>query len=289
MRTVMIWMGLLSSLLLGVGLGEFVVSQELPPEIRADQYLGEGHRAVEAHDLAAALKAFAKLEALPVTPPVEFFYWYGRTLVEHGLRTDSVADVNKGEGHLTQYILAAGREAERYRSALEWLSRAEGEGLPRPKTEEAKTETKTAEATTKTETEQAEAKPLKCDGRLWGDWDCAPPFTLSSVMRADGVEEVTLTYPPALGFIGGMSIPLKIDAKWHPDANGAELAATCNNTHSSGFRALTMWSRAANDRSTVRRQQFFIDDAGTMWTHNTDLNADFTTQRTYQEVGCLRD
>lgn len=259
MRCIVIWVGLLASLLLGVGLGGLVVSQELPPEIRADQYLGEGHRAVKAHDLAAALKAFAKLEALPVTPPVEFFYWYGRTLVEHGLRTDSVADVNKGEG------------------------------LPRPKTEEAKTETKTAEATTKTEAEQAEAKPLKCDDRLWGDWDCAPLFTLSSVMRADGVEEVTLTYPPALGFIGGTSIPLKIDAKWHPGANGAELAATCNNTHSSGFRALTMWSRAANDRSTVRRKQFFIDDVGTMWTHRTDLNADFRTQRTYQEFGCLRD
>ena len=76
---------LVLSLLLGLGLGGLVVSRELPPEIRADQYLLEGKQALNHNDPVAAIQAFKKLEALPVDPPVEFFYWYGKALVEHGI------------------------------------------------------------------------------------------------------------------------------------------------------------------------------------------------------------
>ena len=98
MRSVVIWPGLVLSLMLGVGMGELILSQDLPPEMRADQYLLEGKRAVNAQDLAAALRAFEKLEALPVDPPPEFYYWYGKTLVADGISREDVATVNQGRG-----------------------------------------------------------------------------------------------------------------------------------------------------------------------------------------------
>ena len=118
MRSVVIWPGLILSLMLGLGVGGVILSQDLPPEMRADQYLLEGQRAVEADDPAAALRAFEKLEVLPVDPPVEFFYWYGQALVEHGTTVEAVG---KGADRLKQYMLNMEKGAEQYKPTLELL------------------------------------------------------------------------------------------------------------------------------------------------------------------------
>ena len=91
----------------------------------------EGKRALDRQDLPATVEAFKKVEALPVDPPVDFAFWYGQALVEHGISQNDVGMVNKGEGFLTQYLLDTGRESDHYANALALLSKAEGHGLPR--------------------------------------------------------------------------------------------------------------------------------------------------------------
>lgn len=170
----------LEVLALSVGLavafaaGDMMLSQELPPEIRADQYLMEGQRALEHKDPAAAVEAFQKLDALPGDPPAEFSYWYGQALVEHGINQNDVGMVTTGEGFLTQYLLETGRESKHYTSALAWLSRADGHGLPRPQrpAEDAGPSTEQAAAPKEPEKEP-EARQTKldqCDKNLWGEW-----------------------------------------------------------------------------------------------------------------------
>ena len=100
-------------------------AQDLPPDILADQYLLAATTALQKQDRQAAINAFQKIEALDVTPPAEFFYFYGKVLVENGIATDNVQSIKKGQALLKQYIVAAGREAEHYRSALEGLNTAE--------------------------------------------------------------------------------------------------------------------------------------------------------------------
>ncbi len=100
-------------------------AQELPPDILADQYLLAATTALQNQDRQAAISAFQKIEALAVTPPAEFFYFYGKVLVENGIATNNVPSIEKGQALLKKYIVAAGREAEHYRSALEVLNTAE--------------------------------------------------------------------------------------------------------------------------------------------------------------------
>ena len=101
-------------------------AQELPDDILADQYLLAATAALQKQDRQAALSAFQKIEALDVTLPTEFFYFYGKVLVENGVATNNVPSIEKGQALLKKYVVASGREAEHYRSALEVLNIAEG-------------------------------------------------------------------------------------------------------------------------------------------------------------------
>ena len=101
-------------------------AQELPPDILADQYLLAATAALQQQDRQAAINAFQKIEALNVTPPTEFFYFYGKVLVEDGVATENVPSIEKGQALLKKYVVASGREAEHYQRALEVLNTAEG-------------------------------------------------------------------------------------------------------------------------------------------------------------------
>ncbi len=101
-------------------------AQELPDDILADQYLLAATAALQQQDRQAAINAFQRIEALDVTPPTEFFYFYGKVLVEDGIATENVPSMEKGQALLKKYVVASGREAEHYQSALEVLNTAEG-------------------------------------------------------------------------------------------------------------------------------------------------------------------
>ena len=105
--------------------GGVPAAQELPDDILADQYLLAATTALQKQDRQAAINAFQKIEALDVTPPTEFFYFYGKVLVENGVATGNGQSIEKGQSLLKKYIVASGREAEYYRSALEALNNAE--------------------------------------------------------------------------------------------------------------------------------------------------------------------
>ena len=100
-------------------------AQELPPDMLADQYLLAATAALQQQDRQAAINAFQKIEALDVTPPTEFFYFYGKVLVEDGIATGNVPSIEKGQSLLKKYIAASGREAEHYYGALEVLNTVE--------------------------------------------------------------------------------------------------------------------------------------------------------------------
>ena len=104
-------------------------AQELPDDILADQYLMAATAALQNQDRQAAISAFQKIEALTVTPPDEFFYFYGKVLVENGAATANLQSIEKGQVLLKKYVAALGREAEHYRSALEVLNTVEQQKL----------------------------------------------------------------------------------------------------------------------------------------------------------------
>ena len=265
MRSVVIWPGLVLSLLVGLGMGELILSQDLPPEMRADQYLLEGTRALKQKDPAAALRAFEKLEALPVDPPPEFFYWYGQALVAHGISREDVAMVNQGEGFLKQYLLETGRESDHYASALEWLSRAEGQGLPQPQ------QPANDAAQEGTETDQkAEMKLDKCDDNLWGAWgyDELEPSNrteISNSMGKDGIETVTVEIPPDFGIIGGFKRIYRVDRKFHAWPDGGEVWASCRGWNEYGYRVLHIMHRKAKGVFPARYETYFVDKGGILW------------------------
>ena len=101
-------------------------AQDLPPDMLADQYLLPRLTALQRQDRQAAISAFQKIEALDVTPPAEFFYFYGKVLVENGIATGNGQSIEKGQSLLKKYVVDLGREAEYYHSALEVLNMAEG-------------------------------------------------------------------------------------------------------------------------------------------------------------------
>ena len=96
-------------------------AQDLPPEILADQYLLEAASALENEEWEKAIQALRKIEALDVDPPVEFYFTYGKVLVERGTKYD---ELRRGESLLKQYVLKITRGSEDYTPALKLLSSA---------------------------------------------------------------------------------------------------------------------------------------------------------------------
>ena len=278
MRRIVIGVGLLASLLLGVGLGEFVVSQELPPEMRADQYLMAGQRALEHDDPATAIEAFQKLDALPGDPPVEFSFWYGRALVEQGISQSDVGMVTNGEGFLKQYLLETGRESEHYTSALEWISRVEGKRLPwlqLPANEVGPSTGQPAipEISPHVVKIAKQTKLDQCDNNLWGVWQCSHHadgdyFYLSNAIGEDGIEVVTLEMKPKTIFnIGGFKHSYRVDRKWHTGVRGhqGETRVSCRGWNDLGFREFSILERKSKGIFPADYQDFFVDAAGVLW------------------------
>ena len=98
---------------------------DLPDDIKADQYLLEAKKALGKGDKAAAMRLFEKIQSLRVEPPVEFLYFYGKVLVEHGAESDDLKKVRKGAELLKQFVINVGKSSEHYISTLELLSGAE--------------------------------------------------------------------------------------------------------------------------------------------------------------------
>lgn len=97
-------------------------TQDLPPDILADQYLLEASKALEKDDIQAALQSFRKIEALEVEPPPEFAFFYGKMLMEHSMEP---GELLKGQALLKEFVISAGRGSAHYTPALELLSEAE--------------------------------------------------------------------------------------------------------------------------------------------------------------------
>ena len=293
MRTVATW----TCVILSLGVGGVILSQDLPPEMRADQYLMEGQRAVKADDPAAAIQAFKKLEALSVAPPPEFFYWYGQALVEHGISRDDVLEVNKGEGFLKQYLLETGREADHYASALEWISRAEGHGLPRPQLP-AHDAGFPAEAVAIPEISPHVVKIARdteidrCNDRLWGEWDCdANTLILSHSFDSSGIEKVTIEQDTGIFSRDRTTYP--VDRKWHSNSKtGKENVVTCGGWNKYGFRVLSVLTRDAPGQRSARYVDYFVDNSDVLWVKWGEIHKDQNGKiisKEYHKTACNRE
>ncbi len=124
------------------------VSQDLPDDILADQYLLEAKKALANGEPQTARRAFEKIEALDTEPPLEFFFFFGKLLVEHGA---TVEDVRQGQVSLKQFVVNIEKSSEYYMPTLELLSVARGkvEKAERRQTEEATRQAETQERTTR--------------------------------------------------------------------------------------------------------------------------------------------
>jgi formylglycine-generating enzyme required for sulfatase activity len=124
------------------------VSQDLPDDILADQYLLEAKKALANGEPQTARRAFGKIEALDTEPPLEFFFFYGKLLVEYGTAED---DVRQGQALLKQYVVNIEKGSEQYMATLELLSVAGGkiEKDERRQTEEATRQAEAQERTTR--------------------------------------------------------------------------------------------------------------------------------------------
>ncbi len=280
MRPVVIRTFLILSLLLGVG--GLVVSQDLPPEMRADQYLMEGQRALEQEDPAAAVEAFKKLEALPVDPPAEFGYWYGQALVEHGISQSNAFMVTDGEGFLKQYLLETGRESEHYANALALLSQAEGHGLPRPQLPANEVGPPTQAATIPEISPHViniaqQTKLDRCDSNdnnLWGRWDCSSgDIILSHTFDNNGIEHVTLK--KAKIFFGWNEQTYPVDRTWHPNAQtGKENWVNCNGWNDYGFRVLNIGTKDNPGDRSAKWVQYYVNHEDVLWITDGDIHKD---------------
>ena len=124
------------------------VSQDLPDDILADQYLLEAKKALANGEPQTARRAFGKIEALDTEPPLEFFFYYGKLLVEYGTAED---DVRQGQALLKQYVVNIEKGSDQYMATLELLSVAGGkiEKDERRQTEEATRQAEAQERTTR--------------------------------------------------------------------------------------------------------------------------------------------
>lgn len=294
MRPVVIRVGLILSVVLG--LGGLVVSQDLPPEMRADQYLMEGQRALEQEDPAAAVEAFKKLEALPGDPAAEFGYWYGQALVEHGISQSDAFMVTDGEGFLKQYLLDTGRESEHYANALALLSQAEGHGLPRPQLPANEVGPPTQAATIPEISPHVikiakQTKLDQCDNNLWGRWDCnSGGLILSHAFNNNGIEQVTLEKAGVLWGWDEKSYP--VDRKWHPNTDtGKENSVSCNGWNDYGFRVLSILTRDAPGLRSAKYVDYYVNHKDVLWITygeiRKDQNGKVTSEENYNEY-CRR-
>ncbi|MDD9859267.1 MAG: ankyrin repeat domain-containing protein [Nitrospira sp.] len=83
-------------------------AQDLPPEVLADQYMGEGVTALENGKGKQAIEAFRKIEALDTEPPARFPFFYGKALVENSAAFD---DLLKGHKLLQQFKATTDRDS----------------------------------------------------------------------------------------------------------------------------------------------------------------------------------
>lgn len=99
-----------------------VAAQDLPPDILADKLLLEATGAIESGENEKALRALREIEALDVEPPTMFAYFYGKTLVEHGVGADAW---RKAHTLLAAFVTGVDRASEYYTPTLELLLAAE--------------------------------------------------------------------------------------------------------------------------------------------------------------------
>lgn len=90
----------------------------LPPQIEADRQLIAAKQAIAKGDFNSALKNFQKIESLNVQMPIEFWYHYGKVLLETG-------DYKGAMGKIDHYVTATGQGGEYYPQALEIYNKAE--------------------------------------------------------------------------------------------------------------------------------------------------------------------
>ena len=74
---------------------------------------------MESGEPQTARRAFEKIEALDTEPPLEFFFFFGKLLVQHGTTVD---DVRQGQASLKQFVVNIEKNSEYYRPTLELLS-----------------------------------------------------------------------------------------------------------------------------------------------------------------------
>ena len=95
---------------------------QLPPEIMVDRYLLRADRLLEARDSKGALGVMGQILALQkehdLRLPEEFHFKYARVALSAGSIEVALESVSR-------YLVAAGREGEYYREALELLDEAE--------------------------------------------------------------------------------------------------------------------------------------------------------------------
>ena len=95
---------------------------QLPPEIMVDRHLVRVHRLLAADDPGAALEAMNEILALQEEHDLElgsdFPFRYARVAFAAGRTETAIASLN-------EYLLAAGRDGEFYREALQLLDSAE--------------------------------------------------------------------------------------------------------------------------------------------------------------------
>ena len=95
---------------------------QLPPEILVDRHLVRAERLLSAGDPAAALEAMNEILALQeehdLLLPDDFDFQYAQVAYAAGRTQTAIASLN-------EYLVAAGREGEFYREALELLDSAE--------------------------------------------------------------------------------------------------------------------------------------------------------------------
>ncbi len=141
-------MGTLACFILSLCYCGMAVSQDLPDDILADQYLLEAKKALANGEPQTARRAFEKIEALDTEAPLEFFFFFGKLLVEHGA---TVEDARQGQASLKQFVVNIEKSSEYYMPALELLSMARGkvEKAERRQTEEATRQAETQERTTR--------------------------------------------------------------------------------------------------------------------------------------------
>ncbi len=141
-------MGTLACFILSLCYCGMAVSQDLPDDILADQYLLEAKKALANGEPQTARRAFEKIEALDTEAPLEFFFFFGKLLVEHGA---TVEDARQGQASLKQFVVNIEKSSEYYMPALELLSmaREKVEKAERRQTEEATRQAETQERTTR--------------------------------------------------------------------------------------------------------------------------------------------